>query len=138
MSKSMQIGGSFLCLLLFFVLSYHPLIADENENPRYHHNVKIILISRVFNAIEIDGYHSNNVGLGYDKNIILIDSNRIHLIGFLLIYNESVVLEQNNHGGWIHSKIEINGYTGWMKNQNSNHHLKMFGLCDEIIITSYR
>ena len=138
MKKSMQIGGSILCLLLLFILSYQPLYAYENENPRYHHNVKIVLISRVFNTIETDGFHNKYNGLGFDENIILKDSNRIRLMGFLLIYNESMVLEKNNHGGWIHTKIEINGYTGWMKNQNSNYHLKMFGLCDEIIITSYR
>lgn len=132
----MLVGGSILCLLVLSCLSFQPITA--NENPRYHYDVKIILISRVFGSIQIDGYHNSNEGLGYDENIKLEDANWIRLVGLLLIYNESDVLEQNNMGGWIHTNIEISGYSGWMKNQFDNNHLFMIGDCDIIKLTTGR
>ena len=113
-----------------------PLIA--NENPRYHYDVKIILISKVFDTIEIDGYHNLNEGLGYDKNIQLKGANWLRLIGLLLIYNESEVLEKNNNGGWIHTNIEITGYSDWMVNQHDNKHVIMIDNCGIIKLTTVR
>lgn len=134
----MLIGGSILCLLLLCDLYYQPLIADEYENPRYHYDVKIILISRVFDSIEIDGYHNEYGGLGYDENIKFEDANWIRLFGFLLIYDDSEVLEQNNQGGWIHTNIEITGYSGWMLNQHNNNHVILIGDCDIVKLTTGR
>jgi len=136
MNKSMLVVGSIVCLFLICSFSFQPAIAYEN--PRYHYDVKIILISRVFGSIEIDGYHNSNEGLGYDENIKLEDANWIRLFGYLLIYNESDVLEQNNMGGWIHTNIEISGYSGWMINQFDNNHLMMIGNCDIIKLTTGR
>jgi hypothetical protein len=100
--------------------------------------VKIILISRVFGSIEIDGYHNSNEGLGYDENIKLENANWIRLFGYLLIYDESEVLEKNNHGGWIHTNIEITGYSGWMVNQHDNKHILMIGDCEIVKLTTGR
>lgn len=132
----MLVGGTIVCLLLFCCLSFQPITAYEN--PRYHYDVKIILISRVFGSIEIDGYHNSNEGLGYDENIRLEDANWIRLFGYLLIYNDSDVLEQNNMGGWIHTNIEISGYSGWMMNQFNKNYLIMIGDCDIIKLTTGR
>jgi hypothetical protein len=136
MNKSILVGGSIACLFLICCLNFQPITA--NENPRYYYNVKIILISRVYNSIKVEGYHNSNEGLGYDENIKLYDSNWIRLFGLLIIYNESDVLEQSNIGGWLHTKIEILNYSGWMKNQFDNKHLIMIGDCDTVILTTYR
>jgi len=125
----MLVRGSILCLLLLLCLGYQPIIADGNENPRYHYDVKIILISRVFESIEIDGYHNLNEGLGYDENIKLKEANRLCYFGLLLIYNGSETLELNKVGGWIHTNIEITGYSGWMVN---------IGDCDIVKLTTGR
>ena len=138
MRKSILFGGSIICLLLLCFLSYQPLIADEDENPRYHYDVKIILISRVFDSIEIDGYHNEYEGLGYDDIIKLKNANRLYLFGLLLIYDESKVLEHSNRGGWIHTNIEITGYSGWIVNQHNNNHVVMIGDCDIVKLTTGR
>ncbi|MFE3845531.1 hypothetical protein ACFL1L_01550 [Thermoplasmatota archaeon] len=138
MRKSMLVIGGILCLLLLCSLSCQPAIAYGNENPRYHYDVKIILVSRVFDNIEIDGFHNSDEGLGYDNTIKLDEANWIRLFGLLLIYNESDVLEQNNHGGWIHTNIEITGYSGWMLNQYNNNHVVMIGDCEIVKLTTGR
>ena len=45
---------------LFLICSFSFQSVIAYENPRYHYDVKIILISRVFGSIEIDGYHNSN------------------------------------------------------------------------------
>ena len=113
-------------------------INNINENPRYHYDVKIILISRVFESIEIDGYHNEYEGLGYDENIKLKEANRLCYFGLLLIYNGSETLELNKVGGWIHTNIEITGYSGWMVNQHNNNHVILIGDCDIVKLTTVR
>ena len=100
--------------------------------------MKIILISRVFESIEIDGYHNEYEGLGYDENIKLKEANRLCYFGLLLIYNGSETLELNKVGGWIHTNIEITGYSGWMTNQHNNNHVILIGDCDIVKLTTGR
>ena len=137
MKISILFRGGIICLLLLCCLNYQPVIAD-NENPRYHYDVKIMLISRIFESIEIDGYHDEFEGYGNDDLIDLKEANRICIVGFLLIYNDSGVLEQNYHGGWIHTNIEITGFLGWMINQHNNNHVLMIGNCDIVKLTTGR
>ena len=138
MKKSMLIGGSIFCMLLICCISYQPVLADDNDNPRYHYDVKIVLISKVFDTITIDGFHNQHEGWGYDNSIELEEANWIRLFGFLQIYNDSMTLEKNYHGGWIHTNIEITGFSGWMMNQHSNPHVIMIGTCDIVKLTAGR
>jgi hypothetical protein len=92
----------------------------------------------MFDTIEIDGYHDLNEGFGFDDSILLKRAVRIRLFGLLIIYNNSEILEKNNHGGWIHTNIEMTRYSGWMVNQHNNKHLIMIGECDIIKITTGR
>lgn len=131
----MLFGGSILCMFLIFSISCQPIIADVNENPRYHYNVKIILISKVFDSIVIDGFHDENEGWGYDDTIELEEANWIRLFGYLQIFNDSMVLEKNYMGGWINTNIEITGFSGFMMNQYTNHHVLIVGDCDIVKIT---
>ena len=113
-------------------------IDSTDENPRSYNDVKIFIISRMYDYIGINGYHNLNKGYGYDDSITLKDSNRIRLFGLLIIYNETGLIEFNHGGGWIHSRIEIFGYDGWMAGQNTGYHVIMFGDCETINIISYR
>ena len=129
----------WLIVLLMFssnVLCYS--INSDDQNPRSYKDVKIIMISRMYDSVEIEGYHSLNEGSGYDDKIILQESNKIRLFGLFIIYNETGTLEYSNAGGWIHSKIEIFGYDGYMSGQHNNHHVLMFGDCEMVTIISYR
>lgn len=138
MKKRLLIGGSIFLLLLMNSLCFQPSQADENENPRYHHDVKLIIISRVFDSIEINGFHDENNGIGFDELIQLEEANSPRLFGFLKIYNDSIVFEQNYHGGWIHTNIEINGFSGFMINQHTKKHVIIIGTCDLVSLTSGR
>lgn len=138
----MKMVGKYAIVFIFFTmistdaLGYSIDISDEN--PRSYNDVKIFIISRMYDSIGIDGYHSLNNGHGYDDIIILQDSNRIRLFGLLVIYNDTGTIEFNHGGGWINSKIEIFDYDGWMAGQDTNYHVIMFGECETITITSYR
>lgn len=138
MRKSMLFVGSILCLLLLCCLSYQPAIAYENENPRYHYNVKIIMITKLFDSILINGFHDEHIGWGYDELIKLEEANKLRIFGYLQIFNDSTVLEYNNHGGWIHTNIEITGFTGFMMNQNTNFHVMIVGECEMVKLTTGR
>ena len=129
-----------ICLILVMphIIGDNIIQNNTNSNPRIYTDVHFMLVTNMYESIEIDGYHNLEDGYGYDDNIILQDSNMPRLFGILLIHNESDILESNRFGGWIHSKIEIIDYNGWMTDQNSNQHLKMLGFCDKILITSYR
>ena len=128
--------GIILCLSLLCDLSHQPLQAYEN--PRYHYDVKIILISKLFDSIVINGFHNEHIGWGHDDLIKLEEANRIRIFGYLQIFNDSMVLEHNNHGGWIHTNIEITGYSGWMTNQHDNKHIIMIGECETVMLTTGR
>jgi hypothetical protein len=122
------LSGNVLCLQ----------IKNSYENPRSYYDVQIIMISRMYDSIEIDGYHSLNQGFGFDDKITFSDSNKICLFGLFIISNETETLEYNTGGGWIHSKIEIFDYNGWMVCQHKGFHLLMFGISEMITITTYR
>jgi len=112
-------------------------------NPRYYYDVKILMMSRMYESIEIDGFHNYNYGNGHDDNIALRDSNRIYTIGILIIWDDSEIKEFSLHGGWVHTRIEIFDYDGWMSGQDKTTilnmiPLKIYGHCDEIKITAYR
>jgi hypothetical protein len=128
-------------LIIIIIISNNVLSYSTStyyDNPRSYYDVKIIMISRMYDSINIDGFHSLNEGLGYDDEIILQDSNKIRLFGLFIVYNETTTFENNKAGGWIHSKIEIFNYNGWMIGQNENQHLIMIGDCEIVKITSYR
>jgi hypothetical protein len=108
-----------------------------DTNPRTYHGVKILLISNMYESILIDGYHNTNQGNGNDTTVTLQQSNKFHL-GIFLLWNESTLFVKNILGGWIHSRIEIVDYNGWMSDQYSRQHLKMFGYCGNVTIISYR
>ena len=108
------------------------------NNPKIYNDVKILMISRMYDSIEIDGFHNYNYGNGHDDNIALRDSNRIYIIGILVIWDDSEIKEFNLLGGWVHTRIEIFDYDGWMSGQDTLSHLKMFGNCKTIKITVYR
>ena len=109
----------------------------ENTNPRTYYGVHILMISKMYESILIDGYHHANEGNGHDTSVILQQSNRFCL-GMFLLWNESTLIEGNCLGGWIHSKINITEFNGWMRDQDSRQHLKMIGYCGNVTITSYR
>jgi hypothetical protein len=138
--KLMVLLSLLICLVLTMpqLLGYNNIQNNSNTNPRSYTDVHFILITNMYSYIRIDGFHNLEDGYGADDYIILQESNRIRLFGILLIHNGSTILESSRYGGWIHTKIEINGYIGWMKDHNTNQHLKMTGFCDEIIITTYR
>lgn len=108
------------------------------NNPKIYNDVKILMISRMYESIEIDGFHNYNYGNGHDDNIALRDSNRIYIIGILVIWDDSEIKEFSLRGGWVHTKIEIFDYDGWMSGQDTLSHLRMFGNCKTIEITVYR
>ena len=129
-----------ICLILLSpqMLGGKNIPNNTISDPRIYSDVHFILITNVYASIEIDGYHNLKEGYGNDDIITLQESNKIRLFGALIIHNGSDILESNRVGGWIHSKIEVINYHGWMADQNSNQHLKMLGFCNEIIITTYR
>ena len=129
---------AFIVLLIFSNNALCFTISTNDQNPRSYEDVKIVMISRMYSSVEIDGHHNSNQGFGYDDKITLQDSNMIRLFGLFIIYNETGRLEYSNSGGWIHSKIEIFGYDGYMTGQHDNRHLLMFGSCEMVTITSYR
>ena len=134
------ITSLIVCLILATPQMIGKNIAQNRtcSNPRSYTDVHFLLISKVYSSIEITGDHSINEGYGYDNTITLQESDSIRLVGVLLIHNGQDILESNRVGGWIHTKIEVINYNGWMVDQNSNQHLKMLGFCNEIIITTYR
>ena len=138
--KIICITSLIVCLILAMPHLTGGNIVQNNtsSNPRIYTDVHFILITNVYASIEIDGYHSIKEGYGNDDIITFQESNRIRYFGVLIIHNGSDILESNRVGGWIHTKIEVINYNGWMVDQNSNQHLKMLGFCEEIIITSYR
>ena len=138
MNKYKLVGGSILCMFLICCISCQPIFANVNENPRYHYDVKIILISKVFDSIIIDGFHDELEGWGYDDTIKLEEANLMRLFGYLQIFNDSMVLEKNHMGGWINTNIEITGFSGFMKNQHSLPHLFIIGHCNIVKITTFR
>ena len=129
--------GSIICLLLLCSLSYQPLIADDTNGWRTYEDVHIILISRKFMDKTIIGFHLTNEGLGYDEYVELSDADRLPIFGFILIYDDTRVWEKYERGGYVHMKIRINGYGGWMFNQHTNKHWIMFGDCDILEVWSH-
>lgn len=130
-----------ICFIVLLMISSNVLcypINSNDQNSRSYDHVKIVMISRMYDSVVIEGYHSLNEGFGYDDEIIFQESNSIRLFGLFILYNETGTLEYSNAGGWIHSKIEIFGYEGYMFGQNNNHHVLIFGDCETVNITSYR
>ncbi len=138
MKQNIFYSAIFVSILLISNFYYLPSLAQANENPRYHYNANIILISRVFDSIHINGYHNNHTGFGFDDLISLKQANNSRIIGLLLIYNDTLILEKELHGGWIHTLIDITNFSGWIKNQHNNLHVMMFGECEIIKLTTYR
>ena len=109
----------------------------ENTNPRTYYRVHLLMISNMYESILIDGYHHANEGNGQDSTVTLQQSNRFHL-GLFVLWNESTLIDGNHFGGWIHTKIDITDFNGWISDQNSRQHLKMLGYCGNVTITTYR
>ena len=129
--------GCIVCLLFLCSLCCQPLVADDTNDTRTYEDVNIILISRMFLDMHINGFHNENEGLGYDEYVELKDANRLSLFGLILIYDDSRILEQWERGGSIHMNIKITGYGGWMFNQETNKHWIMFGTCDVLDVWSH-
>ena len=138
MKHNILYSSIFVVILLISCINFQLSLADANENPRYHYDVNIILISRVFDTISINGFHNTGVGFGFDDSISLKEANNPRIFGVLLIYNDTQILEKNYHGGWIHTHIEISNFSGWITNQQNNLHLMMFGECEIVKLTTYR
>ena len=109
----------------------------ENANPRTYYRVHLLMISNMYESILIDGYHDANEGNGQDSTVTLQQSNRFHL-GLFVLWNESTLIDGNHFGGWIHTKIDITDFNGWISDQNSRQPLKMLGYCGNVTITTYR
>ena len=138
MKQNLLYSQIIVIILLISCTYYQPSIAEEIENPRYHYHTKIILISRVFESITINGYHNNSTGFGFDESITLKEANNPRIIGLLLIFNDTQILEKNYHGGWIHTHIEITNFSGFIKNQQNILHVCIFGECEIIKLTAGR
>lgn len=114
------------------------LVEDPSDtNPRTYYGVHLLMISNMYESILIDGYHHANEGNGQDSTVTLQQSNRFHL-GLFVLWNESTLIDGNHFGGWIHTKIDITDFNGWISDQNSRQHLKMLGYCGNVTITTYR
>lgn len=103
-----------------------------------YYDVSIFMISKLYESIEIDGFHEAQSGKGHDEKITLEDANKILTLGILIIWDGSEIIERVFNGGWIHTKLEIFDYEGWMSGQNEFIRVKMFGHCGKIIKTVYR
>jgi len=117
------------------------LLNNDNQNQRYevfYYNVDIFMISKLYESIEIDGFHETNSGKGHDEKITLEDANKFLTLGILIIWDDKDTKEFVFNGGWIHTKLEIFDYDGWMSGQSESIRLKMLGHCDKIIKTVYR
>jgi hypothetical protein len=138
MKQNILYCAIFLSIFLISCINYQPSAAEVNENPRYYSNVNIIVISRIFDTIYIDGFHNISTGFGFDESISLKGANNPRLLGLFLIYNDTNLLEEEKHGGWLHTTIQISNFSGWIKNQHNNFHLIMFGECEQVKLTTYR
>ena len=106
------------------------LLNNDNQNQRYeifYYDVNIFMISKLYQSIEIHGFHETNSGKGHDDKITLQDANKILTLGMLVIWDNSGTKEFVFNGGWINTKLEIFDYDGWMSGQNTSFRLKMFG-----------
>jgi hypothetical protein len=138
MKQKILYSAIFLCIFLISCINSQPSSAEVNENPRYYYNVNIIVISRVFDTICIDGFYNISTKFGFDESISLEGANNPRFLGLFLIYNDTNLLEEEKHGGWIHTSIEISNFSGWIKNQHNNFHLMMFGECERVKLITYR
>jgi len=105
---------------------------------KYYYDVNILMISKLYESIEIDGFHQSNSGKGHDKKITLQDANKILTLGIAIIWNDTEIKEWAFNGGWWHTKVEIFNYYGWIVCQSELYRMKMFGDCEKIKITVYR
>ena len=117
-----------------------PLPKDNSYTTtyKYYYDVKILMISKLYESIETDGFHHSNSGMGHDDKITLQDANRFLTLGIAIIWDDSGIKEWAFNGGWWHTKLEIFNYYGWISCQNEKYRMKMFGDCERIKKTVYR
>jgi hypothetical protein len=104
----------------------------------YYYDVHILMISKLYETIEIDGFHHSSFGEGHDDKITLQDANKIFTFGIAIIWNDSEIQDWAFNGGWVHTKLEIFNYYGWISCQNGISRMKMYGDCKLIKKTIYR
>jgi hypothetical protein len=117
------------------------LLGNGQQNLRteeIYYDVNIFMISKLYESIEINGFHETHNGKGHDDKITLRDANKFFTIGILIIWDDSDTKEFVFNGGWINTKLEIFDYDGWMSGQNTLFRLKMLGHSEKIIKTIYR
>jgi hypothetical protein len=107
------------------------------ETSRYYYDATLLLISRGYSIIDINGSHEVKSGQGHDDKVTLHG----HRLGFHLFIIETS--SQKIHEACIYSKVELFNYDGWMFGHDqltllNKIPLKLYGHCEKIKITVYR
>ena len=150
LKKSLVVGIIVLFIGIEIVPSVNPtdiiwqhgtieeLVTKELSTNVTYYNVDILIISHLYIATSIDGFHDSHFGFGHDEKIVLNDVLYCP-VGVFIIWNSSEIKELNLYGGWANSIVEIFGYDGWMSGHNSLiTSLKTFGYCEKIKLSFYR
>jgi hypothetical protein len=118
------------------------LVTKEKPQPLTYiisyEDVNILMISKLYQTIIINGDHNSSSGKGHDSKITFQNANALYTIGILIIWDDEGIIDWVSNGGWIHTKLVIFNYDGWMSGQFGNFRLKLIGHCELINKTVYR
>ena len=103
-----------------------------------YYDVNVLMVSKLYESVEIEGDHSSESGLGFDQKITMEEANKLFTIGIAIIWDTSDIHKWGLNGGWIHTKVEIYNYTGWISGHLQTSRVKLIGHCEMINITIYR
>ena len=114
---------------------------DTSPQPvtyQLYNDVNILMISKLYESINIEGVHDSQSGQGYDEKITFEEANNLFTIGIAIIWDKNEIHKWGFNGGWIHTKLEIFEYNGWMSGHHQSPRVKLIGHCEMINITVYR